>query len=43
MCRQAATKVAGAVRPYPQEYQGAFISCPKPITTACRNRRTLSA
>ena len=34
MCRHAATKTAGRTCPYPQEYQGAFISCPKPMTTA---------
>ena len=43
MCRHAATKVPGGVCPYPHEYQGAFISCPNPITTACPKSRTRSA
>jgi hypothetical protein len=33
MCRQAATNVAGRTCGLPREYQGAFISCPKPMMT----------
>ncbi len=35
--------VDGATCPYPHEYQLAFISCPKPMTTASLKLRTLSA
>ena len=40
MCRQAATKVAGAVCRYPHEYQKPFISWPKLMATGKPNSCT---
>ena len=43
MCRHAATYVAGAVWPSPQEYQVPFISCPKDKITGKPNAATACA